>query len=75
MRLVERFTRIDADTLDYEYTVTDPDTWVAPWTVNLPMRRSELQVFEYACHEGNYAMEAMLSGGRADDRNAAGGGQ
>ena len=75
MRLVERFTRIDADTLDYEYTVTDPDTWVAPWTVNLPMQRSELQVFEYACHEGNYAMEAMLSGGRADDRNAAGGGQ
>ena len=75
MRLEERFTRIDADTLDYEFTVTDPGTWTAPWTVNLPMRRSELGMFEYACHEGNYSMEAMLAGARADDRNAAGGGQ
>ena len=71
MRLVERFTRVDADTLHYEFTVTDPDTWVAPWTVQLPMRRNELQLFEYACHEGNYAMEAMLGGARADERSAA----
>ena len=71
MRLVERFTRVDAETLEYEYTVTDPDTWVAPWTVNLPMVRSDLPLFEYACHEGNYAMETMLTGARADEAAAA----
>ena len=75
MQLVERFTRVDADTLEYEFTVTDPNTWIAPWTVQLPMRRNELPLFEYACHEGNYAMEAMLGGARADERKAAQGGQ
>ena len=73
MRLVERFTRVDADTLEYEFTVTDPETWAAPWTVNLPMRRNELSMFEYACHEGNYSMEAMLGGARAEERVVAGG--
>ena len=72
MRLVERFTRVDADTLEYEFTVTDPGTWETPWTVNLPMRRSELGMFEYACHEGNYSMEAMLGGARADERAEGG---
>ena len=71
MRLVERFRRVDADTLEYEFTVTDPDTWAEPWTVNLPMVRNDLPLFEYACHEGNYAMETMLSGARADERAAA----
>ena len=72
MRLVERFTRVDADTLEYEFTVTDPETWDAPWTVNLPMRRNELPMFEYACHEGNYAMEVMLAGARADEKAEGG---
>ncbi len=71
MRLEERFTRVDGDTLEYEYTVTDPDTWLAPWTVNLPMVRSDLPLFEYACHEGNYSMETMLTGARADEAAAA----
>ena len=71
MRLVERFTRVDADTLEYEYTVTDPETWAAPWTVNLPMVRSDLPLFEYACHEGNYSMETMLTGARADEAAAS----
>ncbi len=75
MRLVERFTRVDAGTLEYEYTVQDPDTWVEPWTVNLPMTRNELPMFEYACHEGNYSMDAMLGGARADERAAEDGGQ
>ena len=70
MHLEERFTRVDADTLEYEYTVTDLDTWVAPWTVNLPMVRSDLPLFEYACHEGNYSMETMLTGARADEAAA-----
>ena len=72
MRLVERFTRVDADTLEYEFTVTDPETWDAPWTVNLPMRRNEFPMFEYACHEGNYAMEVMLGGARADEKAEGG---
>ena len=75
MRLVERFTRVNEDTLLYEFTAIDPDTWVIPWTVELPMRRNELPLFEYACHEGNYAMDAMLGGARADERQAARGGQ
>ena len=71
MRLEERFTRVDADTLEYEYTVNDPETWVAPWTVNLPMVRNDLPLFEYACHEGNYSMETMLTGARTEDAAAA----
>ena len=71
MTLVERFRRRDADTLEYEYTVTDLDNWTAPWTVNLPMVKSELPVFEYACHEGNYAMPNILGGARALEREAA----
>ena len=65
MTLVERFRRVDEDTLEYEFTVTDLDTWTAPWTVNLPMVKSDLEVFEYACHEGNYSMPNMLGGARA----------
>ncbi len=67
MRLVERFTRLDDGTLEYEYTVSDSATWVRPWTVNLPMVKSDLPLFEYACHEGNYSMETMLTGARADE--------
>ena len=69
--LIERFTRVDADTLVYEFTVTDPGTWTAPWTAQVPMRLNELPLFEYACHEGNYSLEGILSGARADERKAA----
>ena len=75
MRLVERFTRVDETTLEYEYTVDDPNTWTELWTVNLPMTLNELPMFEYACHEGNYSMDAMLGGARADERAAEDGGQ
>ncbi len=73
MTLVERFTRVDDGTLEYEYTVTDLDTWTAPWTINLPMVRSTLPMFEYACHEGNYAMDAMLAGARVAENTTDGG--
>ena len=73
MTLVERFRRVDDTTLEYEYTVMDPETWTAPWTVNLPMRLNPEAMFEYACHEGNYSMEAMLGGARAEERIAEGG--
>ena len=66
--LVERFTRVDADTLLYEFTISDPATWTAPWTAQIPMRMTELPLFEYACHEGNYAMPNILGGERRAER-------
>jgi len=71
MRLVERFTRVDRDTLLYEFTVDDPATWVRPWTVQLPMTRSDDPIYEYACHEGNYSMPNMLKGARAAEQAPA----
>ena len=71
MRLEERFTRVDAGTLRYEFTVTDPTTWVRPWTASVPMKLSDELIYEYACHEGNYAMEGVLKGGRLADELAA----
>ena len=70
LHLVERLQRVNEDTLLYTFTVTDPTTWTRPWTVELPMRRSELPIFEYACHEGNYGMEGTLTGARAIERRS-----
>ena len=70
MHLVERFTRVDVGTLLYEYTVNDPDSFERPWSVSLPMKSSELPMFEYACHEGNYGMPSSLSGARAVEKAA-----
>jgi hypothetical protein len=68
LRLVERFTRRDADTLDYTVTIDDPRTWLRPWTVALPLTHDpDYGMFEYACHEGNYAMRNMLSAFRATE--------
>ncbi len=67
MRLVERFTRLDAETLLYEATMNDPSTWTRPWTFEVTMFRSDEPVYEYACHEGNYGMDGILVGARADD--------
>jgi hypothetical protein len=67
MHLVERFRRVDADTLSYEYTITDPTTWTRPWTVQFPMTKSTGPLYEYACHEGNYGLTAILSGARAQE--------
>ena len=69
--LVERFTRVDADTIRYEFTVEDPETWTRPWTAAVPMTKTQGPMFEYACHEGNYAMEGILAGARADEQAAA----
>ena len=68
LHLVQRYTRVGPDTLDYEVTVTDATTWTRPWTVLIPLKRSADAVFEYACHEGNYGMEGILSGHRAQER-------
>ncbi len=69
LHLVERITRQDDDVLIYEFTVADPSTWTAPWTVELPMRKSDLPMYEYACHEGNYGMDGTLTGARAIERD------
>jgi len=68
MSLVERFTRTDAGTLLYEYTVTDPATWAESWTAQTTMTKNPDQIFEYACHEGNYSMPVRLAGARATER-------
>ena len=68
MRLIERFTRVDADTIDYRFTVIDPTTFERPWTAATPMVALDGPLFEYACHEGNYAIVNMLSGARARER-------
>ena len=70
MKLVERYTRVDADTLDYEFTVIDPETWTSSWTASIPMRRSLNPMYEYACHEGNHSMDGILAGRRAEERAA-----
>ena len=72
MHLVERLTRVDASTLLYEFTVTDPDTWEQSWTAAVPMPLNPEPMFEFACHEGNYSMPVMLGGTRAEERTAAG---
>ena len=71
MRLVERFTRLDADTLRYQFTVSDPTTWTGPWTARVRMTRTDEPLYEYACHEGNYSMPSSLSGARAMEAREA----
>jgi len=75
LRVVERFTRVDGDTIDYEITVTDPTVWTEPWTVSVPMTAltgDDGAVFEYACHEGNYALPNILSGARFEEMESGG---
>ena len=71
MQVIERFRRLDADTLLYEYTVSDPESFVRPWTAAFPMRLTEGPIYEFACHEGNYSMFNLLSGARAEEKAAA----
>ena len=71
MHLVERFTRMNADNLLYEFTVSDPTTWAGPWTAQVQMTRNDEPLYEYACHEGNYSMASSLSGARAMEAREA----
>ena len=65
--LVERFRRIDPDTVMYEFTVEDPNNYTRPWTVTMPLRRTDGPLFEYACHEGNIGMHGIMAGARRQD--------
>ena len=70
LRLVERFTRVSDDAINYEFTVVDPTVWEAPWTASMPMTAIDGPLFEYACHEGNYSMENILAGARVEEETA-----
>ncbi len=70
LHLTERFTRVGAETLLYEYTVDDPQSFTAPWSAAIPMQKTEAPMFEYACHEGNYGMFNLLAGARAQEKAA-----
>ncbi len=71
-RVVERFTRVDAGRIDYSFTVTDPATYAGPWTAEIPMVPLGGEIFEYACHEGNYGLQNILAGARAAEQQTAG---
>jgi hypothetical protein len=68
LKIVERFRRADANTIDYRYTVDDPSTFTRPWTASVPMKRAPGPLYEYACHEGNYSVGGILRGARARDK-------
>jgi hypothetical protein len=68
LTLIERFKLADSDTLIYEFTITDLTVWSKPWTVSIPMTRSDSHLYEYACHEGNYDFGNILSGARAIEK-------
>ena len=70
LHLTERFTRIDPETLLYEFTVDDPSVFTKPWKGEIPMTASHVLVYEHACHEGNYGLFGILGGARADEREA-----
>jgi len=67
--LTERLTRVDADTLLYDFTVGDPGTFTSPFTAAIPMRRTEQPIYEFACHEGNRGLVGILRGARVQERN------
>jgi hypothetical protein len=68
LHLVERFTRVSPTTLRYEFTIEDPTVWTRPWTAMIPLKISNDQIYEYACHEGNYALPGVLAGARAQEK-------
>ena len=69
LHLVERFTRVDANTIDYRFTAEDPSTWTRAWTGQFPLKRTDQPLYEYACHEGNFrSMEGLLKGAAVQRR-------
>ncbi len=71
LKVTERFTRTGPDVIEWEITYDDEATWVSPWTMMIRLARTEDPIFEYACHEGNYGLTNILSGARAQEREAA----
>jgi hypothetical protein len=71
MRVTERFTRADADTILYKFTIEDETMWTRPWSAELPTKKTQGPMFEHACHEGNYGLYNTLVGARAEEKRAA----
>jgi hypothetical protein len=71
LHITERFTRVDADTILYRFTVEDPATWDKPWTAEVPWSKVSGPIYEFACHEGNYALANTLRGARVEEEQAA----
>jgi hypothetical protein len=71
LHVVERFTRTDADTIQYRFTIDDPTAFTKPWTGEIAMSRATGPIYEYACHEGNYSLATMLAGARAEEKAEA----
>ena len=71
LKLTERYTRVSKDFINWELTVDDPATWTKPWTFMIRLKRSDDQLYEYACHEGNHSMVGMLAGARAKEAKEA----
>jgi hypothetical protein len=71
LHVVEKFRRTSADTLQWEVTIDDPGAWSKPWTAMIPLQHSKDALFEYACQEGNYGLQGILAGARADEKKAA----
>lgn len=70
LRVIERFRRVAPDAIDYQFTVENPTFYSSPWTATLPMRPGDGLIYEYACHEGNYAIVHVLQGHRAEEKRA-----
>jgi len=70
LHLIERFTRIDPNTILYEFAVDDPSAFVKPWKAQAPLTKTMGPIYEYACHEGNYSMWNVLKGARAQEKTA-----
>jgi len=71
LKVTERFTRTDDETIRYQFTVEDPATWATPWSAELPFTQMDGPIFEHACHEGNYGIRNTLAGVRAEEKRAA----
>jgi hypothetical protein len=71
MKVTERFTRVAPDRLHYAFDIQDPDTWAEPWGGEYEFAAVKGNVYEYACHEGNYGLQGILAGARADDAKEA----
>ena len=71
LKVIERLTRVDEETILYEFTVEDPTTYTEPWGGEIPLKRFEDRLYEYACHEGNYSFSGVLSGARYQERMEA----
>jgi len=71
MKVIERFTRLSDDTIEYKFTIDDPTMWTRPWSAESAMKKTVGPIFEHACHEGNYGLGNILAGARAEERRAA----